>query len=190
MEAKLKKVIANTLRQLARFLARFASKEEKKVVAEKLAPSLAKKAGYVPPYQGWFKHRKKKMKIAKESRRRNRQYLALVLLFVPTIVFAEMPYPVDTIVDAIYWSEGGTKAHTPFGIETVSCQGYEECRQVCRRTVKNQHRRWRDSQANLGQSYKLTYMESLARRYCPPNWKVWLKNVEYFCQNPKPVPQP
>jgi len=95
--------------------------------------------------------------------------------------------PVDLIVDAIYWSEGGTKAHTPFGIETVPCQGYEDCRKIASNTVKNQYRRWRDSQANLGHSYNDDYLTSLAKRYCPPNWRVWLKNVRWFIDNPKAV---
>ena len=37
----------------------------------------------------------------------------------------------EEIVNAIYKAEGGSKAVKPFGILSVHCAGYDDCRQVC-----------------------------------------------------------
>ena len=44
-----------------------------------------------------------------------------------------------------------------------------EARAICLRTIKHA---WRD--------HKGDYLTFLAKRYCPVNWRVWLKNITYF----------
>ena len=90
---------------------------------------------------------------------------------------------VDAIVQAIYWAEGGPKTRHPFGILSVKCEGYEECRRICRNTVRNNVRRWKAAGAQED------YLEFLARRYAPTQGATndpsglnrhWLKNVRFF----------
>jgi len=90
-------------------------------------------------------------------------------------------YDADVIVDSIYQAEGGDKAKKPFGILSVPCNGYEDCRQICYNTVVNQFTRWQAAGSEGD------FLESLARRYAPVNSdtdngtnKFWLKNVRYF----------
>lgn len=105
------------------------------------------------------------------------------IIIVSTVLFssgvARAEIPVTAIVDAIYQAEGGEKAKKPFGILSVPCNGYSECRKICENTVRNNYRRWQDSNQSV------TYLEFLALRYAPigvsndpknlnPNW---LKNV-------------
>ena len=88
----------------------------------------------------------------------------------------------NEIVDAIYKAEGGTKAKKPFGILSVPCAGYEDCRDVCFNTVRNNHRRW------LLKGDKRPFLEFLGSRYAPisatndpDNLNVnWIRNVKYF----------
>ena len=90
----------------------------------------------------------------------------------------------NQIVNAIYKAEGGDKAQYPFGIRSVKCEGYNECRQICLNTVRNNHKRY----ANYGYKQFGTYLEFLASRYAPiganndPKGlnKNWLKNVRWF----------
>lgn len=90
---------------------------------------------------------------------------------------------VAAIVEAIYWAEGGPKTRHPFGILSVKCEGYAECKRICRNTVRNNVRRWK--QAGMREDY----LEFLARRYAPTQGATndpsglnrhWLKNVRFF----------
>ena len=102
-------------------------------------------------------------------------------LLLSSIANAEV-YDADVIVDAIYQAEGAEKAKKPFGILSVSCNGYEDCRQVCYNTVINQFTRWQVAGSEGD------FLESLARRYAPVgadndpnNLNInWLANVRYF----------
>jgi hypothetical protein len=88
----------------------------------------------------------------------------------------------EAIADAIYLAEGGEMAKRPFGVLSVKCDGYRECRQVCLNTVQNNFTRWQVAGAQGD------YLEFLARRYAPigaendPQGlnRHWLKNVRYF----------
>ncbi len=83
------------------------------------------------------------------------------------------------VVDAIYIAEGGKKAKKPFGILSVSCNGYADCRNVAYNTVRNNYHRW------IAAGRKGEYLAFLANRYCPigasndPKGlnKNWLGNV-------------
>lgn len=48
----------------------------------------------------------------------------------------------EQVVDAIYVAEGGARAKKPFGILSVPCDGYADCRAVCKNTVRNNYVRW------------------------------------------------
>ena len=84
----------------------------------------------------------------------------------------------ERLADSIYRAEGAEKAKKPFGILSIPCEGYEECRQICLNTLKNNFKRWEAS------SKKKPYLEFLAERYAPrkahPLNTNWLKNVRYF----------
>ena len=90
--------------------------------------------------------------------------------------------PFEKIVDAIYLAEGGLPAKRPFGILSVPCRAYDECRRVCLNTVRNNYYRWIDAGMNG------PYLEFLASRYAPigvendPTGlnKNWISNVRYF----------
>lgn len=74
---------------------------------------------------------------------------------------AHMDNYYNQVVDAIYLAEGGAKTRHPFGILSVKCDGYDECREVCYRTVRNNYHRWIKAGRNGD------YLQFLANRYCP-----------------------
>ena len=98
---------------------------------------------------------------------------------------------VDLLADAIYMAEGGAKTNFPFGIKSIKCRGYDECRRICKNTIRNNIKRFRASQKNMeGGGKKLsgsTYLSFLQNRYCPTSGNLsaseqelngyWLKNV-------------
>lgn len=110
--------------------------------------------------------------------------MLLLLIFSCTQSFA---YTDDEIVNAIYKAEGGKKAQYPFGIRSVNCDGYDDCRQVCLNTVRNNRKRY----ADYGHKKYDTYLEFLASRYAPVGAdndpknlnKNWIKNVTLFLEN-------
>lgn len=93
------------------------------------------------------------------------------------------PDKVERLVVAIYKAENSSKY--PFGIKSVSCYGYEDCKKVCVNTVKNNVKRWELVKSNGDTRDYLTFLRD---RYCPLNAKDdptglnhnWLKNVTYF----------
>lgn len=89
------------------------------------------------------------------------------------------------IVDAIYKAEGGAKTRHPFGILSVKCVGYDDCREVCFNTVRNNWFRYAEA------GYKGEYLVYLANVYCPigagndPKGlnKHWLGNVSRLMES-------
>ena len=88
----------------------------------------------------------------------------------------------EEIVRAIYYAEGGTKAKKPFGILSVPCNGYDECRKICENTVRNNRKRY----AEWGYKTHPDYLSFLAHRYAPTTNATndptglnsnWLRNV-------------
>jgi len=80
----------------------------------------------------------------------------------------------EEICSAIYIVEGKEKARQPFGIETIECKTYDRCEQICFNTVENNRIRF------ANQTKEKDFKTFLAKRYCPPNWKVWLKNLNFY----------
>lgn len=82
------------------------------------------------------------------------------------------------LVAAIYHAEGGERARVPYGILSVKVRDAEHARQVCERTVINNHRRW--VQAGRPGSF----VKFLGLRYCPPSadrrgHDNWVRNVSW-----------
>lgn len=82
-----------------------------------------------------------------------------------------------TICNAIYIAEGGAKAKSPYGIESIKVRNKEEARRICENTIRNNYKRWQDK----GSPGK--FLDFLGDRYCPPkgwfgtNNKNWKHNV-------------
>lgn len=102
------------------------------------------------------------------------------LLFSVVYCRAE-DYTNDEIANAIYKAEGSEKASKPFGILSVECNGYDECRQICLNTIKNQ--RIRHAKHNCGKDFFVCFRNRYAPLEVHPLNKNWLKNVRWFLQN-------
>ena len=116
---------------------------------------------------------------------------ALLLLTSIVIAFAILvfcysyahAYSDDEIANAIYKAEGGVKAKKPFGILSVPCSGYDDCRKVCLNTIRNNKKRY----AEWGKKTYPTFLAFLQSRYAPTEGNVsndplglnrnWLRNV-------------
>ena len=104
-------------------------------------------------------------------------WIAILLLFCS--IARAQDWTDSQIADAIYLAEGGEKAKKPFGILSVPCNGYDECRKICLNTIRNNRARF------LKQDVYSDYLEFLASRYAPvgagndpKNLNInWLKNV-------------
>ena len=104
--------------------------------------------------------------------------IIITLLIGCNPAFASTPEYFNKVVDAIYLAEGGKSAKKPFGILSVPCDGYTDCRKIAYNTVRNNWKRWENA-GNPGD-----YLSFLASRYCPVGAendngtnKYWLKNV-------------
>ena len=86
---------------------------------------------------------------------------------------AEIDVTFGQIADAIWIIEGGENARQAYGIEGFVCSG-QECRQISLNTIRNQKIRHTNHECNY------TYLECLSMRYCPPNHRVWLRNLKFW----------
>ena len=87
---------------------------------------------------------------------------------------------------AIYMAEGGEKSEYPFGIRSVRCEGYEECKRICENTVQNNRQRFRE----YGHQKYASFIEFLGSRYAPVTGRItrkerrlnpnWLRNAKFF----------
>lgn len=122
-------------------------------------------------------------KVISEKRGLKVSISAIVLfLLISATAFATAPIStpeINRIVDAIYVIEGGQNAVRPFGIMSVKCEGYSDCRQIAFNTVRNNHRRWIDA-GEPGD-----FLEYLRNKYAPIDAendprgmnKNWLPNL-------------
>jgi hypothetical protein len=96
-----------------------------------------------------------------------------------------LAYTDDQLIMAIYYAEGGAAAEYPFGIRSVHCGSYANCKAICETTVKHNHQRFE----RFGHKRFKTYLDYLASRYCPCSGRTltaaekrlnrfWLKNVK------------
>ena len=101
----------------------------------------------------------------------------------------DTPNRVERLADAIFWAEGGYKTSYPYGIRSIPCDGYTHCRRICRNTIKNNIKRWKAS------GDQISYLQFLANRYAPQSAsndpdnlnQHWLRNVQYYLDNPKSI---
>ena len=119
--------------------------------------------------------------------------MALIILTILFVAFAPAEEFTDTqIVNAIYMAEGGPHATYPFGIRSVYCSGYMECRKVCERTVKHYRREYQERCIDQRHESFISYLQ---RHYCPTNGhlsrseerlnKNWIKNINFFLHKGK-----
>jgi len=109
---------------------------------------------------------------------------------------------VEQLATAIFHAEGGWNTNYLFGIKSIKCEGYDECRRICKNTIRNNIGRFRvyeNAQSvptnRVVSSQRKNYLQFLQSRYCPLDGdtlttsekrlnKHWLKNVMYFLENP------
>lgn len=101
-------------------------------------------------------------------------FLICLLLSIDNVYPCE--YTKEEICSAIWVIEGKEQARQPFGIETIECKTFEKCQQICFNTVENNKVRFKN------QTKEKNYLKFLAKRYCPPNWKTWLKNLKFYLE--------
>ena len=112
------------------------------------------------------------------------KFVKQLILGVVILLLATFEGVADTdtaLCQAIFKAEGGYEANQLFGINPkyVICNSYDECEQVCLNTVKSKRKEY----YQLKNRKDLSFLEYLAKRYCPENWEVWLKNVKWFLNN-------
>ena len=78
----------------------------------------------------------------------------------------------ERLADCIHRIENGTWAigtgkGEQYGIHSVPYRDAKEAREICLRTIKRQ---WKREPG----------LEPLAKRYCPGNWKNWLRMVSFY----------
>ena len=100
--------------------------------------------------------------------------ILLASLYVTVYDTYSEEYNANKVCDCIYVIEGKEKASQPYGIETIKCTSEKECRQICINTIENNKVRFKN------QVKEKDYLTFLAKRYCPPNWKIWLKNLKFY----------
>jgi len=112
----------------------------------------------------------------------------LFILMIFCIASPAFAYTDTEIVNAIYKSEGGSKATYLYGIRSVKYGTPEEARRICFNTVRNNRVRF------ANQTKYDDYLEFLASRYCPIGASNdpkglnvnWLSNVRYFLERSAP----
>lgn len=101
---------------------------------------------------------------------------ALLLIFAGAFIpAARAEINQKALVDAIYIAEGKERAKKPFGILSVPCSGYADCRRICENTVRNNLKRW-ERKGRPGD-----FINFLGARYAPvpahPLNANWARNV-------------
>jgi len=101
-----------------------------------------------------------------------------VILLLSLQSWALSNYDAKTICNCIYIIEGGPKANQYYGINPkyVKCHSKDQCEEICINTVNNNLKRFSQ------QTKEKDFLEYLAKVYCPPNSKVWLKNLKYYLE--------
>ena len=119
--------------------------------------------------------------------------LAGIMIFIcyscEEVFAGEIEYNNEQIASAIYLAEGGVSAKKPFGILSVKCEGYEDCKAICLNTIRNNRKRY----AEWGHKTHPTFLAFLASRYAPTNASNdplglnsnWSRNVLYFLEKNK-----
>ncbi|MDE2097581.1 MAG: hypothetical protein KGL39_10070 [Patescibacteria group bacterium] len=100
-----------------------------------------------------------------------------ILLFCLSANAMELsPIQVATIRNAIYWSEGGSKAKYAYGVKSVPYRNLDEAKRICDRSIRNNYARW------LTSGRTNDFIAFFSRRYCPLDASNWTRNVKFFCK--------
>ena len=117
--------------------------------------------------------------------------LVTLIIFFGCIFFScndqAFAYTNEEYCDAIYWAEGGD-IKFPYGVRSVSCDGADDCRNVCLNTVRNNRKRFADDPEGY-----TDFFEFLGHRYAPLDAGNdpydlnfhWMKNVQWYLDNPR-----
>jgi hypothetical protein len=82
----------------------------------------------------------------------------------------------ERMADAIFVSEGGSKAKVPYGILSCKVKDQSDARRICIRSIENNIKRWEAA------NRPCDFVTWMARRWTPishdPNGHInWIKNV-------------
>lgn len=77
----------------------------------------------------------------------------------------------ERLADAIHRIENGPLLNQgeAYGIHSCHYKDEKEARLICIRTCKHA---WKDHTGD--------WQMFLSKRYCPKNWKVWLRNLKFY----------
>ena len=103
--------------------------------------------------------------------------ILLWILFVTCyIAWGERCYTPKELCDCIYIIEGKERANQPYGINPKywKCYTKKECERICLATVRNNKERFKN------QNKEKDFLKFLAKRYCPYNWEIWLRNLKFY----------
>lgn len=118
----------------------------------------------------YFNNKKNKMKNF---------YLTIFFLLISiNLCYAEENYTAKQICNSIYIIEGKEKALQPYGINKkyIKCLTKESCEAICLNTVKHKKQEYN----KYGYKKYNSFLEYLSIKYCPPNSKIWLKNLKFY----------
>lgn len=98
-------------------------------------------------------------------------FLTLLFIFFATPIYANTTPDYENLADAIHIAENGINLNLgeQYGIHSVHYENRDEARAICIRTCKHA---WKNHTGD--------WLTFLSKRYCPYNWKVWKRNVEYY----------
>lgn len=107
-----------------------------------------------------------------------------IAVLLPTLANA---YTDEQLAMAIYHAEGGAAAQYPFGIRSVYCGSFNDCKKCCKTTIKHNRIRFAKNVHRGSQ----TYIEYLGSVYCPIKGRAlssaerrlnryWVRNVSYW----------
>lgn len=108
----------------------------------------------------------------------------VILILAAILSTTAYAYTDDQLAMAIYHAEGGAATKYPFGIRSVYCGSFIDCKRCCKETIRNNRKRF----ILYGHKRYQSYIEYLASRYCPSTGRenaqgehnAWIKNVNYF----------
>lgn len=86
---------------------------------------------------------------------------------------------VEKMAEAIYKSEGGDKAKSPYGVLSIKVRDKEHAKQIVFNSIRNNWKRWHQA------GKPNDFVSFMADRWCPPSAdpvgnRNWKKNVKYF----------
>jgi len=111
----------------------------------------------------------------------------LTLGFGGLLLFSPMAHATpdfEKMADVIYKIEGAEKTRHPFGVLSVPCKGYDECRRITVNSLKNSWKRYQKTDKTI------PFDQHFANRWCPVGAendpqglnKNWLYNFRFYME--------